>query len=234
MRKTAAIPILIILALAMLTAPYFYQNITFLLSAESQGAIIEGHWDWVLLYAGLYSVFILFLLAPRRHGSWRKSSALYTAFVVALFAEMFGFPLTVFFLSSFVGLPPVSYGPAVAWHFTILGWSFDLLLTSLIAGLITFASAVLILSGWRQVFRSKEMVTGGLYRYTRHPQYLGILMIATAWLFAWPTLPIMLMWPVLVFAYYRLARSEEREMEGLFGEEYAEYRKRTPMIIPLL
>ena len=87
--------------------------------------------------------------------------------------------------------------------------------------------------GWKEIYRSKnELVTDGIYGFIRHPQYLGILMITTIWLFAWPTLITAVMWPILLFAYYRLAKKEEKEMEKQFGEKYIEYKKRVPMLLP--
>ena len=75
-------------------------------------------------------------------------------------------------------------------------------------------------------------MTSGIYRYVRHPQYTGIIMVITAWLFAWPTLPIIAMWPILVFVYYRLARREEREMLSRFGKKYNDYMRKVPMFLP--
>jgi len=48
----------------------------------------------------------------------------------------------------------------------------------------------------------------------------------------WPTLPTLIMFPILVFMYLRLARREEREALSAFGEAYARYAERTPAFFP--
>jgi protein-S-isoprenylcysteine O-methyltransferase Ste14 len=76
------------------------------------------------------------------------------------------------------------------------------------------------------------MVTSGLYRLVRHPQYFGIFLITVGFLIQWPTIITAAMWPVLAVMYYRLARREEREMVTKFGERYSEYKQMVPMFIP--
>jgi protein-S-isoprenylcysteine O-methyltransferase Ste14 len=101
--------------------------------------------------------------------------------------------------------------------------------------LLMMAGAYLVIRGWRLIYRGGErLVTQALYRYIRHPQYLGLILITVGMLIQWPTLLTIIMWPVLMVAYYRLARREERVMEAHFGDTYRQYRMRTPMFVPSL
>jgi SAM-dependent methyltransferase len=89
--------------------------------------------------------------------------------------------------------------------------------------------------GWSSIHSSNgELVTEGIYRYVRHPQYLGIIVITAGLLIQWPTIITVAMWPVLVVMYYRLAKKEEKEAIGVFGERYEEYKRHTPMFLPLM
>ena len=227
------IAILGYLLIIVLVAPYFIQNITFLLNPGSSVYLFQGRWDLVLLYITLFSIFSIFIIKnPLQRGTWKKSTSMYVAFIIALFTEMFGIPLTAYLLSSFVE-PTRTGSPAIAFSFQFLGTHFDLLMTSLIAGIFSIIGMVFIVLGWREIYKNKnKLVTNGVYRLIRHPQYFGILLIATAWVFAWPTLLTIIMWPILTFAYYKLARSEERFMIEKFGKQYTEYRNKTPMILP--
>jgi protein-S-isoprenylcysteine O-methyltransferase Ste14 len=53
-------------------------------------------------------------------------------------------------------------------------------------------------------------------------------------LLQWPTLPTLVMFPILVVMYIRLARREEHEALAEFGEPYAHYAANTPAFCPRL
>ena len=82
--------------------------------------------------------------------------------------------------------------------------------------------------------RNYEIACRGPYSKIRHPQYAAFIVIMVGFLVQWPTLPTLLMFPVLVWLYIRLARREEKEALAMFGEQYAQYAENTPRFIPEL
>lgn len=194
-----------------------------------------GQWWAAALWVLVFGVFLLFI--PFYKKSQRKPSSVYLAFIVALALEMFGVPLTMYVISGVLGanLPEgVLWGHTLVQYFGIAG--------TYVMVALSLVGAVLIVLGWRQIYKDYwsqeegkgQLVTGGIYRYIRHPQYTGFLLITLGMLFEWATLPMLLMWPILCLLYYRLARREEREVEAQFGDAYGIYRSRTGMFLPRL
>jgi protein-S-isoprenylcysteine O-methyltransferase Ste14 len=136
---------------------------------------------------------------------------------------MFGFPLTVFLASSALGLS--LFEEQFMLYMNMFGMP--------LGSIITFAGILLIMIGWREIYRSKDkLVVTGVYRYVRHPQYLGILLVAGGWIVHWPTIPGLAMYPVLVVLYHRLARREDRWLESRYGDGFREYSGTTPSLLP--
>ena len=183
--------------------------------------LYTDRWDLVLVSIVLFAAFLL-LLPFRKRVSWRAHGT-YTGFIIALFAEMFGFPLTIYFISSYFGR--IGFQNEFLDYMSSSGMSVGLVITGL--GLL------LVIAGWRYIYRSKEeIVIKGVYSYVRHPQYLGLILVTLGWLVHWPTIPTAAMWPIIVIMYYRLARKEEKEMEERFGDRYLLYKENVPMFVP--
>jgi len=191
-----------------------------------------GYWSLVALNVIIFGLFIMFI--PFRKKLQRLPTGIYLAFIVALYTEMYGFPLTIYVLSWLLGYQnPLTHasGHILA---PFIGEGLFFMVLHPISNLLIGAGALLIFLGWRKIYSAKqELVTTGLYAYVRHPQYLGFLIITLGMLVQWTTILALLMWPLLFVLYYRLAKQEEREMESKFGERYREYKSKVPMLLPL-
>lgn len=199
-----------------------------------------GIWSLVIINSLVFIIFAFSFAKPQSRRDWRSFGA-FSAFIVALFTEMYGFPLTIYLLSGWLtsrvpGIDPFSHD---AGHLLedLFGWQgnphfgpFHLLSNILIvAGFFVLSSA------WRVLYRAQRRHTlamTGPYARIRHPQYAGFVLIMFGFLLQWPTIVTVLMFPILVAMYVRLARIEERESRAVFGEEYDRYAARVPAFIP--
>ena len=198
-----------------------------------------GLWTVVILNVGLFGLFVLSFLRPKLKREWR-SLGVFTAFLVALFAEMYGFPLTIFLLTSYLGsrypvLDPFSHVVGNLWAVMLGGSAWLSWLFMFTGGAVTLIALIVLGLAWKQIHKANgELVISRLYGIVRHPQYSGMFLLILGFFIQWPTLITALMGPVLVWVYYRLAIREEREMEKCFGESYISYRQRVPMFFPRL
>jgi protein-S-isoprenylcysteine O-methyltransferase Ste14 len=196
-----------------------------------------GFWSLVLVNAGLFIFFILSFMTPVKQREWRSMSVT-IAFFVALFTEMYGFPLTIYILTGILGsqypaLNPFSHASGHLWVVFLGGGETMLAVVHLISNLMVIAGFAIMWKGWRMVHGAKgELVTEGLYKYVRHPQYSGLFLVMIGMLIQWPTIITALMFPVLVYVYYRLSKREENEVLKIFDYEYRKYMEWTPMFIP--
>lgn len=193
-----------------------------------------GYGDWALVIVSilLFSLFIAFLPYRRSERRGRASRGVLLAFVVALFTEMYGFPLTIYILSWAVGYQNPYTHEAGHLLYPQIGMLDPLHFVSI----AMIAGGILLVSeGWSKIHKARDtMVTDGIYARVRHPQYLGILLVTSGFLLQWITIPTAIMFPILVWMYYRLAKREEQDMESSFGIDYLNYKSRVPMFLPSL
>jgi len=201
-----------------------------------------GLWFLVLINSLVFIIFAFSFTRPRTQRDWRSFGA-FSAFIVALFAEMYGFPLTIYLLSGWLGsrypgLDLFSHDTGHLWE-TLLGWKGDPHLNPIhiLSDLIIIAGFILLSAAWKVLYeaqRSHKLAVTGPYAWVRHPQYDGFILIMLGFLLQWPTMLTLVMFPILVYMYVHLAHTEEREVLKEFGDEYAVYATATPAFIPHL
>ncbi len=201
-----------------------------------------GLWSLVFINSLVFIIFAFSFAKPHTARDWRSFGA-FSAFLVALFTEMYGFPLTIYLLSGWLTnrFPGVDWLAHDSGHLLemLFGWQgnphfgpFHLLSTVFI-----IAGFWLLSSAWKVLYaagRLRSLASTDVYARIRHPQYVGFVLIMTGFLFQWPTLVTLAMFPVLVFMYVRLARREEHEALAEFGDTYRAYMRQVPAFLPRL
>jgi len=201
-----------------------------------------GLWSLVVINSAIFIFFALSFAKPASPRDWRTFGA-FSAFIVALFAEMYGFPLTIYLLSGWLQTryPDIDFLSHDAGHLleTLFGWKVNPHFGPfhIASNLLIAFGFILLYRAWQVLYeaqRSGRLATAGPYARVRHPQYVGFILIMFGFLLQWPTILTLAMFPVLVLMYVRLARFEEREAEGRFGDDYRRYAAGTPAFVPRL
>lgn len=199
-----------------------------------------GLWSLVIINSLVFIIFAFSFSKPQSTRDWRSFGA-FSAFIVALFTEMYGFPLTIYLLSGWLAsrMPGIDLFSHDAGHLLeeLFGWRgnphfgpFHLLSFLFIGG-----GFWLLSSAWAVLYRAQRrhaLANTGIYAKIRHPQYAGFVLIMFGFLLQWPTIITLVMFPILVYMYARLAKTEEKEVRAEFGEAYARYAERTPAFFP--
>ena len=205
-------------------------------------ATAYGLWSLVLVNSAVFVIFAFSFTHPRTARDWRAFGA-FAAFIVALFAEMYGFPLTLYLIAGWLGrkfptLDPLSHDAGHLWY-SLLGFKGDPHSNPIhiLSNLLIFGGFILLSSAWRVLYaaqREGRLAKTGAYGVVRHPQYIAFVVILLGFLLQWPTFLTVMMFPVLVLMYARLARHEELEIHRQFGKEWESYAAKTPALIPRL
>jgi protein-S-isoprenylcysteine O-methyltransferase Ste14 len=200
-----------------------------------------GLWSLVLINSAIFIIAFSFT-RQRTSRDWRSFGG-FSAFIVALFTEMYGFPLTIYLLSGWLGkhyaiLDPFSHDAGHLWH-TLLGMKGNPHLDPfhILSNMLIFGGLIFLASAWDKLYRAQrehKLATTGPYAYVRHPQYVAFIVIMFGFLLQWPTLLTLVMFPVLVWMYVHLAHKEERDALNEFGQQYARYTEITPAFVPRL
>ncbi len=201
-----------------------------------------GLWSLVLINSAIFILFAFSFFKPKTKRDWRTFGS-FSAFILALFVEMYGFPLTIYLLSGwlarrFPGIDPLGHDFGHLWY-TLLGFKGDPHLNPIhiASNILIVAGFILLSRAWRVLFRSQQegkLAVTGPYAHVRHPQYVAFIVIMVGFLLQWPTLVTLVMFPILVAVYIRLAHREEREVRAEFGQAWDEYAARTPGFVPRL
>ncbi|HUG69366.1 MAG TPA: isoprenylcysteine carboxylmethyltransferase family protein [Pirellulaceae bacterium] len=194
-----------------------------------------SRWPLAVIMIVIASWLFYRYAAPQRWREW-AGAGLVQAFIIALYAEMYGFPLTIYVLTSFLGIeiPGVHYSGHL-WA-TLLGYGYVGAMVEMFLG-VTFVilGILMLMEGWRELYRAVQenrLATEDLYGVVRHPQYTGIFGALFGQLVHWPTIPTLVLFPVIVAIYVYLARKEEQQVIEQFGDEYRRYMHDVPMFFP--
>ena len=199
-----------------------------------------GLWTMVIVNAAIILIFAFSFYRPKTTRDWRSFGA-FSAFVIALFTEMYGFPLTIYLLSGWLSshFPNVDIFSHHAGHlwWVIFGGESNPHSNPfhMLSNIFVFGGLLLLYLAWRILHKAQKnnlVANSGIYAHIRHPQYLAFIIIMIGFLLQWPTLPTLLMFPILVWMYVRLARHEELESLRLFGDAYRQYAQSVPGFLP--
>jgi len=193
-----------------------------------------GAWGLAVIVIVIVSWLLYRYFAPQSWKEWTGAGVV-QAFIIAFYAEMYGFPLTIFFLTRFFGLDLAWTEGGNLWAH-LFGTQIAHVVAMVLGYSIVFIGAGLVADGWRRIHKARRegrMVTEGIYARVRHPQYTGLFLIVFGeGIVHWPTIVSVLAFPVIILAYTLLARKEEKQMLKEFGESYRGYQRRVPMFIP--
>lgn len=199
-----------------------------------------GLWTLVVINSAVFLIFAYSFTKPSSPRDWRSFGG-FSAFIVALFTEMYGVPVTIYLLSGWLqrrypGLDPLSHDSGHLW-WTLTGQHGNPHFGALhiLSNLFIWGGFILLAAAWNVLYRAQRqhrLATSGAYSHLRHPQYVGFIAIMFGFLLQWPTILTLLMFPLLVWMYVRLAHAEERDALREFGREYEHYAAVTPRWIP--
>jgi len=194
----------------------------------------SGAWGLAVIMIVIASWFFYKFFAPKTWKEW-ASAGVVQAFIIALYAEMYGFPLTIYLLARFFNLDKVDLS-ANLWSSLVGVGETGMIISMLLGYFLLIIGIGIFIKGWKQLYQARQenrLVTTGLYRYVRHPQYTGLFLgLFGEGIVHWPTVFSVILFPIIIFTFYLLARSEERCVTDKFPDEYSQYKQHVPMLIP--
>jgi protein-S-isoprenylcysteine O-methyltransferase Ste14 len=226
------IPRILLIILAVIPLIFFsqfYLHFQAYLTGNIINQVITQHWDIVIISIILFLAFLI-PLSYRKKANWSEYG-LATAFFVSLFVEMYGIPLTILLASRYFASPALAL-PQNVYTFSFLGTEIAMDAAMAYGSILMIIGMGLILAGWVNLYKSvrkDKLVTTGIYAYSRHPQYLGFILIILGWFFGWPTFLTLIFSPILIYKYVQAAKLEEEEMAKV--GDYQKYRERVPFFI---
>jgi protein-S-isoprenylcysteine O-methyltransferase Ste14 len=201
-----------------------------------------GLWGLVILNSVIFIGFAFSFFKPQTKTDWRSFNA-FSAFIIAYFIEMYGFPLTIFLFSGWLAAkyPGVDFLTHDSGHLihTLLGMKGDPHwdIFHILSNVFIFGGFIMLSYAWHILWKAQrrhKLASTGIYAYIRHPQYVAFVVIMLGFLLQWPTLPTLIMFPILTYMYVQLSLKEEKDAEAEFGEEWRRYAALTPRFVPRL
>ena len=225
------IPMIILALIPFIFFSRFYEHFHYYMTGNIIMSVIKGQWHIVVLSIVVFLAFLI-PLSYRRKAKWAEYGIV-GAFFISLFVEMYGIPLTILFASKwfFTG----EFRPTPLVEFDFLGVSFSMSHSMVYGTVLMILGAILIIVGWVTLYRAMKrqkgqvFVSSGIYKMSRHPQYLGFILIVIGWFFGWPTILTLIFTPILVYKYVRVCKKEETEFKGM--KSYSAYQKKVPLLI---
>lgn len=240
-RLTKLILLIIQFVLVVLLVHSAFKEFTGAAATQENMSFDQWYGNWgataVTSVGALLALF--FLTQPRKPKEWR-GAGMSAAFFISLFTEMYGIPLTIYLLAPVLGVEPKTFGmyESHLWAYlmsqaNLLGLETGVYLVMTFSTILVLLGFGLLALGWNQVYRGRgHLVMSGIYSQSRHPQYLGLILVVVGFLIMWPTVLTILLAPLLITKYFLLAREEDRELEKAFGERFMRYRETVPAFIP--
>jgi protein-S-isoprenylcysteine O-methyltransferase Ste14 len=201
-----------------------------------------GLWGLAILNSVIFVGFAFSFFKPQTKTDWRTFGT-FSAFIVALFVEMYGFPLSIYLFSGWLATryPGVDFLSHDSGHLihTLLGMKGDPHwdVFHILSNVFIFGGFILLSNAWHVLWKAQRehrLACTGIYSYVRHPQYVAFITIMLGFLLQWPTLPTLVMFPILTITYIRLGIREEADVEAEFGDAYRKWAAVTPRFFPHL
>jgi len=221
--------IMILIVIPFIFFKDFYLHIYSHFTGTILSTVISNQWHIVLINIIMFITFLI-PLSFRRKINW-KEYGLVTAFFVSLFVEMYGIPLTILFASKTINSSNVQIANVI-YDFEFLGVHIAMDMAMIYASVLIVIGTLFILVAWVTLYKkikTEELVTTGIYSYSRHPQYFGFILIIIGWLIGWPTILTVVFSVVLIFMYIRVCKLEEKELSHI--KKYQEYKEKVPFFI---
>lgn len=209
----------------------FYGHFYTYLTGTIITGLITSQWQVVLFFIVFFTLFII-PLTYRKRAKW-VDYGLVTAFFVSLFFEMYGIPLTIIFAAKYFFVPGAQL-PQNFFEFDFLGVGVGMDHAMVYGSVFIILGMILILVGWWSLYQQSKhsgFAQGGLYKFSRHPQYLGFIFLIVGWLIGWPTILTIIFSPILIYKYIKAAQAEEKDMFSIHGDSYRQYYQKTPFLI---
>jgi len=221
--------VLLLILIPIIFFKDFYIHIYSHFTGTILTTVISQQWHIVIINIAMFITFLI-PLSFRRKINW-KEYGLVTAFFVSLFIEMYGIPLTILFVSKSINTSHIEL-PNIIYEFEFLGVNIAMDMAMLYASILMIIGTLFILIAWITLYKKikhEEIVTSGIYSYSRHPQYFGFILIIIGWLVGWPTILTIIFVIILIFMYVRVCKIEEKELFHI--KKYKEYKEKVPFFI---